>query len=343
MKRFASSKDIRVAVVGYGSSFNMGRQHLEEMARQGMVPTAVVDLSPEQLEIARKDFPGIETYTSLSEMLEKSKTHLVTLITPHNLHAEQAIACLEAGRHVVCEKPLAITTEECDAMIAAAEKHDVVLSTYHNRHWDGCILKAVEVVGAGRLGQVHRIEAQMGKYGYPGDWWRSCKSISGGILYDWGVHLLEYALQIIREDIVEVTGFFQEGFWADQTPWKEDTNEDDGFVLVRFSGGSRLSLHVSSIDCNQRPGHMEIWGDKGAYVMSHPSYSLIHPEGDKTLKESGPNPEGEGWRFYENIAEHLTKGTPLVITAEWARRPIHILDLARQSALSGKALPVVYR
>ena len=93
-------------------------------------------------------------------------------------------------------------------MIAAAKKSGVMLSTYHNRHWDGCILNAVEEMRRkGVIGDVFRIEAHMGGYGKPGDWWRTSKTISGGILYDWGVHLLEYSLQLLQGKLTEVTGF----------------------------------------------------------------------------------------------------------------------------------------
>ena len=68
-------------------------------------------------------------------------------------------------------------------------------------------------------------------YGKPGDWWRTSKSISGGILYDWGVHLLEYALQLIDSEMVEVAGYAKTGFWAKETKWKDDTNEDEAIAI----------------------------------------------------------------------------------------------------------------
>ncbi len=225
---FKKASEIKVGVVGYGGAFNMGRAHLNEMTRAGMTPVAVAELDAERLEVAKADFPSIQTFPSLPAMLKGSDVNLISIITPHNTHAKLAIQALKAGRHVVCEKPFAITTAECDAMIAAAKKSGLVVSTYHNRHWDGCILAATKQVKSGLIGEVHRVEAQMGGYGKPGDWWRSSKSISGGIMYDWGVHLLEYSLQILDSDIAEVSGFAKSGFWAKQSKWKEDTNEDEG-------------------------------------------------------------------------------------------------------------------
>lgn len=340
---YASPKDITVAVVGYGGAFNMGRHHLEEMKKAGMTPLAVVELDPARLAVARTDYPGIETYPTIEAMLATSKSELVTLITPHNTHAPLALACLRAGKHVVCEKPFAITTEECDQMIAAAKERQRMVSTYHNRHWDGCVLKAVEVVRSGILGEVVRVETHMGGHGHPGDWWRASKSISGGILYDWGVHLLEYALQIVNAELVEVSGYAHRGYWAAQSKWKQDSNEDEGFLVARFASGAWVTVRISAIDANPPRGFFEIIGTKGTMLADWNGYEIYVPGQGETVITKGRFPDGKGHLFYQNIADHLTRGEPLIITPEWARRPIHILDLAGQSAAAGRTLPARYR
>lgn len=338
MSRFRKASDVKVGAIGYGGAFNMGRAHLNEMKRAGMTPVAVAELDPERLKVAATDFPGIETYGSVEEMLKKSDVNLLAIITPHNTHARLAVQCLRAGRHVVTEKPFAITTGECNAMIAAAQKNDLVLSTYHNRHWDGWIMDAVKTIRSGKIGDVLRVEAHMGGYGKPGDWWRTSKSISGGVLYDWGVHLLEYALQILDSDLVEVSGFAKTGFWAPETAWKDDTNEDEAFAVARFASGAWLTLCITSVDSNPKRGFLEITGTKGTYILDSHAHEIITHKDGETVITKGPHSASEGWRLYQNIADHLVKDVPLVITPEWARRPIHILDLANQSAKAGKAM-----
>jgi len=343
MKMYSAASEITAGVIGYGGAFNMGKAHLSQMQQAGMTPKAVAEIDPERLDVAREEFPGIETYSSVDEMLAKSDVQMIAIITPHNTHAELAIKCLKAGRHVCCEKPLAITTEECDEMIAAAEASGVVLSTYHNRHWDGCILRAVEQIRDKQvIGDVVRIEAHMGGYGQPRDWWRTSKEISGGILYDWGVHLLEYSLQLLDGQIMEVSGFAKQGYWGPQTAWGADANEDEGYAVVRLSSGQWLTLTVSSIDSKGKDGQLEITGTEGTYVFDGGSWSVYSQEdGVKTVR-SGRNPASEGWRFYQNIADHLVKGEKLVITPEWSRRPIHILDLACKSVEANCAIKAVH-
>jgi scyllo-inositol 2-dehydrogenase (NADP+) len=336
----AKKTELKVAVVGYGASFNMGKWHLHEMQKAGMAPVAVCDIDTERLEVAEKDFPGIQTYASISGLLSRSDCDLVTIITPHNIHATLALKCLRAGKHVVLEKPMAITTRECDAMIAEAKRNKVVLSTYHNRHWDGCILRATNAIRKGSIGDIVRIEAHMGRFGQPGDWWRSSKTISGGILYDWGVHLLEYTLQLMQSEIVEVTGFTKSGVW--ETAWKGDTIEDEGYVMVRYSNGAWSSLLMSALEVAPRNGWLTVTGTAGSYTFDGNTFQQTTVKKDATITENGTNPPSESWRFYQNIADHIAGKEKLVITADWARRPIHIIDTACRSARAGKALKARY-
>jgi scyllo-inositol 2-dehydrogenase (NADP+) len=347
MAHFKKASDIKVGVIGYGGAFNMGQTHLEQMQAAGMTPWAVAEIDESRLAVAEKDFPGIETYNSVAKMLNKSDVDLVVIITPHNTHAKLALQCLRKGRHVVCEKPLAVTTTECDRMIAEARKQGVVLTTYHNRHWDGCVVEALQQVrDKQRIGEVFRIEAHMTGYGQPRDWWRSSRSISGGILYDWGVHFLEYALQIVDSDIVEVAGFSHQGFWAPKTAWKDDTNEDEASAVVRFANGAWLTLTLSSTDaaskCLDRK-QFEITGTKGTYFFDQRTWKIVLPKKNKTVVEEGTNPTNDWDAYYDNVAKYLTGKEELVITAEWSRRPIHILDLAVQSARKGKTLAAKYK
>lgn len=343
--RYSKPSAIRVGVIGYGGAFNMGRQHLNEMKAAGMTPIAVAELDPTRLAVANEDFPGIETYPTVAKMLRQSDVDLVTIITPHNTHAKLACQCLRAGRHVVVEKPFAITTAECDRMIRTAEQHKRVVSTYHNRHWDGCILQALkQVKQQKKIGDVVRIEAHMGRWRQPGEWWRSSKSISGGVLYDWGVHLLEYTLQLMDAPIAEVSGFAHEGFWSPKTKWGKDTTEDEGFVTVRFEDGRWMTLCITNIDSKPKDGCVEITGTKGSYVFWMRKWKMIQQQrGGKVKETEGDNPPRQGDRFYGNIAAHLTKRDPLIITPQWARRPIHVLDLAGRSAKAGRAQKARYR
>jgi len=340
---------VKCGVIGYGGAFNMGRQHLQEMKRAGMVPTAVAEIDPARLAVATTDFPGIQTYATVAEMLDRSDVELLAIITPHNTHAPLSIQCLDAGRHVVVEKPFAITTDECDAMIAAAERRGLLVSTYHNRHWDGWILRAVDqIVGQRKIGAVYRIALQMGGRSMPRDWWRSDREISGGILYDWGVHLLEYALQLLPgRKLVEVSGHAKHGYWVSKAkadaPWRLNPNEDEAALTARFDDGVWLTLNMTSLDMRHRPNFVEVVGTEGYYGLNWSGWEHAYRRDDETnVTETGKHPESQGHLLYQNVADHLMRGERLVITPQWARRMIHVIDLGVQSAKAGRALQAKY-
>ena len=268
MKTFAKPREIKVGVIGYGGAFNMGRLHLQQMKAAGMTPFAVCEIDPARLEVATTEFPGIETYSDLDAMLKRSDVNLITHITPHNLHYPLAVKCVKAGKHVVTEKPFVLNTREADALIKLAAKHKVMVSTYHNRHWDGWMLRAKQqIVDKGAIGDVFKVELHVGSYAMPREWWRTSKSISGGALYDWGVHLLEYALQVVPSEVTEVTGFAHSGYWESRAPanwpWKGDTNEDAATAIVRFKNGAFVNLSVSQLERDPASHFIAFHGTRG--------------------------------------------------------------------------------
>ena len=347
MAAFKSAKDIKVGVIGYGGAFNMGKAHLSGCKKAGMTPFAVCDRDPARLDIATADWPGIEVYTDIDVMLKKSDVDLIIHITPHNLHYPLAAQCVKAGKHVVTEKPFVVTTSEADRLIAMAKKHKVMVSTYHNRHWDGWILRAKQQIDKGVIGDVYKVEAHMGGYGMPKEWWRTSKTISGGILYDWGVHLLEYALQVVPSQVKEVTGFAHTGYWADKAPknwpWKKDANEDYAAAIVRFKNGAYINLSISQLNARGNPYMIEFHGTKGCYLINWKEWTTkIAGAKGKVVEKTGKHPKSRGDLFYKNIAQYLVGNEDLIITPQWARRPIHILDLANRSAKQNKTLTAKY-
>lgn len=337
MKVFEKANDIRCAVIGYGGAYNMGKAHLSQMEAAGMQPVAVAEIDASRLEVALGDFPGIQTFATVGEMLTTARPDLVAIITPHNTHAELALQCLRAGAGVVCEKPMSITLEESDEMIATAKESDLLLSVYHNRHWDGCILEARDrILEKKEIGKVFRVEAHMGGFGNPGDWWRASRSISGGIHYDWGVHLLEYTLQLVDSEAIEVSAFATDGTW--ETRWGKDTNEDELTAIVRFANGTFLNLRLTTLDANPDPAQVVFTGTEGKYYMDQRGYEIHQVCEGENVRRRGTNHPGEQEKYYLNVADAMTGKGSLVITPEWSRRTMEILAMATESVRSGRAL-----
>ncbi|MBI3831358.1 MAG: Gfo/Idh/MocA family oxidoreductase [Planctomycetes bacterium] len=329
-------KQIKVGTIGYGGAFNMGKHHLNDMAKnKGFVPTAVCDLDPKRTEVATTDFPDIQTYNDVDKMLRESDVELLAIILPHNVHAKVAIQCMKAGRHVVVEKPFAVTVQECDDMIAMAKRKKVVCSTYHNRHWDSNILTIMNHLP--KIGRPFRWESYAGHYGEPGTWWRSFKDISGGIIYDWGAHFCEWMLQVMDHDMLEISGY------QVKEVWKKVTNEDELEAVVRFKGNAVASHTASTISIAGKD-QIRILGTKGAIVASHGSCDVYVKDKDgQTTKTSVRMEPARNSDYYKNVHDHLFHGKKLIISPEWARRVIQVLDFAGQSARKGTVMKAKYK
>ena len=167
--------EIKCAIIGYGG---MAKHHADMMAQTGVMKVvAVCDVEPQRLEVAKSHLPNINTYRDVEDLLAKEDFDLAVIVTPHNTHAPLALKCLNAGKHVVVEKPMCLTVKEATAMIKAAKGKGVMLTVYHNRHWDGDFLAIKEVVEAGLIGEIFHVEMFGGGYYRPGHAWRSYKKL----------------------------------------------------------------------------------------------------------------------------------------------------------------------
>jgi len=143
-----SKTPIRCALIGYGPFFGMGLHHGKQInSTPGLEVTAVCDIDPKRLAVAANDFPGIETFTDVDKLLASEVADLCVIILPHNLHGSIGLKCLQAGCHVILEKPMCLTTAEAKAMIDAAEANGVMLTVYHNRRRQADIRRPVLRLG----------------------------------------------------------------------------------------------------------------------------------------------------------------------------------------------------
>ena len=330
----AEKKEIRWGIVGYGAAFGMGKGHAGWInASPGMRVVAVCDTDPARTAVAEEDFPGIATYNDLSSMLKNPDVDNVVIILPHNLHYPAAIECLEAGKGVVLEKPMCITTEQATAMIDLAKSKNALLTVFHNRRHDGDYKAVKEFISKGMIGDVFRVEAFMGGWSHPGTWWRSVKEISGGNFYDWGAHQVDWVLNFLEgRKIKNVTGFFQKRIWMDVT------NEDETQAIVRLDDDVVADITMSQIAKVGKP-RWRILGTKGAIEDRWAGSFKAFVEVDGYPAEIEVKYQPGTWeQWYPNLAAHLLEGKPLEVKPEEARRVIMVIEYAERSAKEGKSI-----
>ena len=332
------AKTIRGAVIGYGAAFNMGRAHASQMqSTDGIECVAICDMDKARTKAAKKEFPEVKTYNSLRTMLKKEDFDLISVVLPHNLHAPVAIECLKAGKNVIVEKPMCISIAEGTEMINTAKENDVMITVYHNRRWDADFWTLKGLVESGVIGKIFHVEMWGGGYGRPRpDWWRSVKKISGGAMYDWGAHYLDWLLNIMPAKMVNITGFFHPN-----RVWKDITNEDHVQAVIRFADDAVADVQMSQIAKVGKP-RWRVLGEKGAIVSENNKFKVLSaadgwPDEQEVEFKGRPGP-----KYYQNIAAHLLKGEELIVKPEEARRVIAVMDLAEKSSRSHQAEPVPY-
>jgi predicted dehydrogenase len=331
--------EIRCAVIGYGGACNMGFNHSNWInAAPGMKTVAVCDVVPDRLEQAKKDFPGIKTFSDYREVMKDSDIDLVVIITPHSTHFEIGMEAIRHGKHVVMEKPMCLHVSEADAMIEEAKKQGVTLTVFHNRRHDGDYMAMKEIIEKGIIGEVYRIEfcLEMWEHIFPKTW-RSVKALSGGIFYDWGPHIVDWTLNLMGEKIESVYALTQKRVWMDTDI------EDEIQVIVRFSDGKIGDMQLSFASMGHNP-NWRIIGTKGAIVQDRPPVLELGYNSFKVYTEVEGYPaemtikhKKSDWeKYYVNLSAHLLEGAPLEVTPESARRVIAVIETAYKSADSGK-------
>lgn len=245
-----------LCVIGYGG---MGGWHINHaLTSDAVEPMAVHDIKEERNLAAEEK--GLRAYRSLDEVLADSAIELVTVAIPNNDHEKVAIACMKAGKHVICEKPVTLSVASLERMIAAANENGVRFSVHQNRRWDVDYLAVKKLMESGAIGEILDVESRIhGSRGIPSDW-RGMKKHGGGMLYDWGSHLIDQILMLFAD--VKLKCVFCE---LDHV-----TNDevDDGFRLtMRFENGARAYVEVGTSNFIAMP-RFYIRGKRGTGLLA---------------------------------------------------------------------------
>ena len=214
-------RQFNIAICGLGGMGNWHREIIQQIEDLHLVGT--YDIREERQQFAREH--GVTPYPSYDAMLADPKLDIVTLAVPNDLHKPLAINAMRAGKNVVCEKPVTLSCADLSAMIDVSEATGMLFTVHQNRRWDEDYLTARKIIEEDTLGPVFRIESRvLGCRGIPGDW-RQEPEHGGGMILDWGVHLFDQILQMIKEPLKTVYAtvdhvtneLVDDGFYADLT------------------------------------------------------------------------------------------------------------------------------
>ncbi|MBQ8911701.1 MAG: Gfo/Idh/MocA family oxidoreductase [Clostridia bacterium] len=232
----------KLVVIGYGG---MGGWHTRNALTSDVVELAgTFDIKESRQQAARDN--GIYAYDSFEAVLNDPTVDLLTIAVPNDVHEELVIKALEAGKNVICEKPATIGSASLKRMIEASERTGKMFTVHQNRRWDVDYLAMQKLVDSGEIGQIVNIESRVhGSRGIPSDW-RGQKEYGGGMLYDWGIHLIDQMLLLFGDK--KIKSLF--------CTFDNITNKevDDGFKLhLYFEGGGEGYIEVGTLNFLSMP------------------------------------------------------------------------------------------
>lgn len=254
---------MKIAIIGFGG---MGNNH-----RKYIIPRLNDSDHPEKLDIAgiydiseeRKEFAaqlGLHNFNSAEEIFADESIKIVLIATPNDLHKPYVLEALSRGKNVIVEKPMGLDTDEVNEMYAAAKKYGKVFEVHQNRRWDDDFLTVKNMYDKKLLGETYLIESRvMGSNGIPGAW-RKNPEQGGGMMLDWGVHLIDQMLLMIDDKVksVECDYSYQAG-----------EKVDDGFdLLVKFKGGMRYRIVVDTNTFIELP-RWQVYGKDGTGTITN--------------------------------------------------------------------------
>jgi predicted dehydrogenase len=246
---------LRFGLIGCGE---IGRLRAAAMKRCASVHLFLVtDIDHRAAETVASQYGGL-VENDWRAMLRRDDIDAVLISTPPSLHAEMSIEALNAGKHVLCEKPLARTPAECHRMVTAAKKNNRFLATGFNYRFYPSIEKARALLDRGLIGKLDHVRAYSGYSAaeHNHDWLHDSEMMGGGALRDNGIHLIDLTRYFLGE-VAEVKGF------TSNTVWGFKGCEDNGFALLRSTAGKIATLQASWTEWQRYQFRIEIYGNRG--------------------------------------------------------------------------------
>ncbi len=351
----------RIGYIGYAG---MGGGYHYEVAKDradvcdDLAPVAVYDVRQCQRDLAVER--GLIAYDNLEDLLANDEIDTVVVATPNQFHCELTCKALRAGKHVICEKPAAMSPAELQTMIDTANETGKLLFIHQNRRFDRDFMLVKHAIETGRLGKVYNIESKF--CGGLMSGWRSFKDHGGGIFYDWGVHLIDQMVYLFNEPVKSV--------YADLRCEKSGEVDDRSTVEITFASGAKARVTVCGSFLAPY-NRFEVYGEKGVmwvddiYAESGTLRASTKSEWKTSMttayNENGPYEREErhleedlsrvtlpddmptlpqDWAkyLYKNIFDTIDGNAEMIVTHEQAMTVLRIIDAAFKSSETGKII-----
>lgn len=345
--------EVKLGIIGFGG---MGKNHAANAPKAGVQVVAAADILPER--VAEAEAMGIRGYHSADELLADGNVNTVILTVPNYLHKEMCLRAAKAGKNVIAEKPAALNTAELDEMTAACRDAGVVFTVHQNRRWDRDMLIVKKAYETGLLGNIFTIESKLHSgNGYVHEW-HLYKKYGGGMMYDWGVHLIDQILFMMPG--VKVNTVF-----ADIKNVLHEEVDDYFKIILKMSNGITVHIELGTYILKYQPRWLAA-GDKGTLIVESlggrngavyrtgklleklppviaeteagptRQFAPVPPGGIVT--EPMPEVQTDVKEFYWNLADVLNGKAEQKVKIPEVRRVLAVMEAAWESSRTGTAI-----
>ena len=339
------------AVIGYGGQ---GAWHTRQILASDVAAlTGVYDIDPAKNALAEKN--GIHAYSSFEEVLADKAVETVVIAVPNDDHKELVIKSLEAGKNVICEKPVEMSVAAFDEMTAAADKSGKLFTVHQNRRWDVDYLAIKSLIESGEIGETINIESRVhGSRGIPSDW-RCHKPYGGGMILDWGVHLIDQMLLLIPEKIEKI--------YCETTHITTDEVDDGMHLMLTFESGKRATVEVGTynfiymprfyMQCKKgsamiedwqkkcRVAKLKAWNEKEVVPVQTAAgiTKTMAPRDEITLDTYEiERPVSDVHDFYRNLVKAIDGKEEQIVKLCQVRRVLRVMEACFKSAETGETV-----
>ncbi len=343
---------VKIGIIGTGSISNL---HMAGYTRlENVEVIAACDINGKRVKKFAETYGIPHTFTDYNEMLKMKELDAVSVTAWNNIHAPASIAALNAGKHVLCEKPLALNADQALEMVEASKESGKLLMVGFCRRFGDNAIALKEMIDNGELGSIYYAKTGcLRRWGNPGGWFSDRKRSGGGPVIDLGVHMIDLIRYLSgKPKAVSVTAstFSHMGLKpevkgitkynsADYSEYNDV--EDCATALIKFDNGMTLFFETSWVQNRKEDSlYLELFGDKAGAKME-PEFELYESKYNY-LKDSKPvlNPDGSGFEhnFIEEIKHFVScvaDGTKCINPAEDGLELMRILDAIYKSAETG--------
>lgn len=325
---------INFAIVGYG---HIGRRHATHILENGQARlVAVCDMNEAAMARAAED--GHQVFPSIDRMLDSIQADVVCVCTPNYLHMEHTVTALRHGCHAIVEKPMALSTEECDVMIAASEQYGKMIFAVKQNRYNEPVRLVKELIAAGKLGTILMVQVNCfwnrNDFYYAQSSWRGKKQMDGGCLFTQFSHFVDI-LYYLNGDIAEAKGYVTNFLHRHNTEF-----EDTGVFSMKAVNGSIVNFNFTTCSFQKNmEGSITLMGKKGTLKIGGQYLNTIEyqciegeqlPDVNITCKANDYGAYSGSMSNHDkliaNVIDVLLYGKPMTTTAAEGRKVISIIE-----------------